>query len=67
MMGPDRVSALRAEVAYEAQLVKDIMRQGEPWMFGLTVLYAGTERAEIPGDQWFEFNHNFDINHTVQL
>ena len=67
LMGPERVAALDAEIAFEALLVRELMRQGDPWMFGLRVAYAGTERAEIPGEQWFNFDHAFDIGHTVQL
>lgn len=65
--GPSRVSRVDDEMQAEAQLVRHLMVQGQGWALALRVDYAGTDRRLLPGDEWLETDHTFDVGHQVQL
>lgn len=65
--GPSRVPRADEEIKAEPLLVRALCAQGESWMHGLRVSYVSTGRAYLPGDEWLQTDHVFDVGHTVQL
>ena len=67
LAGPGRIAAMDLEMKAEAGMVRHMMKQGETWMYGLRVAFAGIERVIMLGDEWLQTDVNFDVGHTVQL